>query len=196
MIYLENFVDKSACVKLLGEMFTRKELASTNIDNQFSPRVFSQDENIYFSNILFSEQAVGVLKTLIHSMENIYGVKTTQEFSDKIPTFSFYEHGGFLGPHSDVYGKDAEPCLSFVIYINDSYEGGNLLLYENQVNETSFNRESKDTGYLIRPNLVSKIRPPAGSVIAFSPNLFHEAEPVTLGEKYISTIVLPCRELI
>lgn len=93
-----------------------------------------------------------------------------------------YQDGGYLRQHRDnhlpvsiqessahgaipgYYGDSKRKIMTFVFYLNDDYEGG----------EISF------------PELGRHFKPKAGSVIMFPPHFLHEAFPVK-GTKYILT---------
>ncbi len=72
-----------------------------------------------------------------------------------------YDTGMGLGPHGDI-NQDFQNEFSFVVYLNDDYEGGEL----------RFN----DKGITIKPK--------AGSVVGFRSLEVHESLPTTSGIKW------------
>lgn len=100
-----------------------------------------------------------------------------------------YEEGQFLKPHRDnphptpyhlnkmhggkesYYHDGKNKLLTFIIYLNDDYEGGEL----------HFNEIGRS------------IKPKAGDLLAFPPLALHEGKTVTKGTKYIliSSVLVP-----
>ncbi len=81
-----------------------------------------------------------------------------------------YHPGGRYIEHRDSPELGATPrALSLVCYLNDDFTGG----------ETVF----------IAPNITIPIE--TGTVVAFSPTLLHQAQPVLTGTKYVITAWLP-----
>jgi peroxiredoxin/predicted 2-oxoglutarate/Fe(II)-dependent dioxygenase YbiX len=72
--------------------------------------------------------------------------------------------GGWFRPHRDDAGDPAKPRrFALSVNLNDDFEGGGLCFPE-------YGRRF--------------YRPPAGGGVAFSCNLLHEAQPVTLGRRF------------
>jgi predicted 2-oxoglutarate/Fe(II)-dependent dioxygenase YbiX len=73
-----------------------------------------------------------------------------------------YEKAGFLPGHTDQ-GVSTR-CVSVLIYLNDDYEGGNIVF----------------------PNSKVSLKPEAGSMLFFPSNFLyvHEIEPILSGTKY------------
>jgi len=91
-----------------------------------------------------------------------------------------YEHGQSLSYHQDWNNsewviKNGTPVfhLSSILYINDDYLGGELLLSETKKEDYSYN--------------VMSIKPKAGTIIFFDSLQWHASSPVKSGTKYAST---------
>ena len=77
-----------------------------------------------------------------------------------------YREGNDLGPHVDAcHGPQASRQLSFVLYLNDGFEGG----------ETRFTSQD------------FSVKPKAGHILVFPSNFLfpHGSTPVTKGEKWV-----------
>ncbi len=100
--------------------------------------------------------------------DELAGCKTTLAKTTYIP-FMKYQTKSYIGRHSDVRDGVSNKFVSAVCYINDDYEGGELLIFDG-INE------------------VSKIKPFSGDVILLGHGVQHEAMTVNSGEKYIFVI--------
>ena len=100
--------------------------------------------------------------------DELAGCKTTLANATYI-AFMKYQTKSNLGRHSDVRDGVFNKFISAVFYINDDYEGGELLIFDG-INE------------------VPKIKPSSGDVVLLGHEVQHEALPVTSGEKYIFVI--------
>jgi hypothetical protein len=72
-----------------------------------------------------------------------------------------YDTGMGLGPHGDI-NQDFQNEFSFVVYLNDDYEGGELKFNDKDIT----------------------IKPKAGSVVGFRSLEIHESLPTTSGIKW------------
>lgn len=160
-------------------------------NDPFASRVFSSRDDAELSMELVNGIDMQKFYSLLDAVDNCYGLRVTRELPHGVPSFFVYEKDCSLGPHADVYGDGQQMCVSFVIYLNDAYEGGELLIYRGDINESSLKRMSPDCPVSERPDIVAKLKPAAGSIIAFPFNVFHEVEKITFGEKIICTIILP-----
>lgn len=78
-----------------------------------------------------------------------------------------YDEGQFFAPHYDgafVRGPSEMSRLTFLIYLNDGFEGG----------ETDF------------PELGAAVSPKAGLMVLFQHRLLHESKPLRRGRKYVA----------
>lgn len=78
-----------------------------------------------------------------------------------------YDAGQAMGPHYDGQDGDSNLKYSFVVYLNDDYEGGEIRF----------------------PNQNVTIKPKAGSLVMFPSQepYIHESKPVISGVKYMYT---------
>ena len=100
--------------------------------------------------------------------DELAGCKTTLAKTTYIP-FMKYQTKSYIGRHSDIRDNVSNKFISAVCYINDNYEGGQLLIFDG-IDE------------------VSKIRPCSGDVVLLGHGVQHEAMTVNSGEKYIFVI--------
>jgi hypothetical protein len=96
--------------------------------------------------------------------ENLINLETSR-FS-----LNMYQPGMGMGPHIDAYdpnGTGTDLKYTLVCYLNDDYEGGEIVF----------------------PNQNVTIKPKAGSMVMFPSGdpYTHEAKPVTSGKKYLYT---------
>lgn len=118
-----------------------------------------------------SDDAVRIYTTLLSAITMAgtdYANRFNTEYIDPTPlTISKYRVGAHMGPHVDYRGEpNLQPLMSAVVYLNDDYEGGDILFPEQGVT----------------------IKPKAGSIVVF-PSVepyYHEPMPVTSGTKYMS----------
>jgi predicted 2-oxoglutarate/Fe(II)-dependent dioxygenase YbiX len=106
---------------------------------------------------------------------NHYGSLALQKYLGSIPNniwvtdhlFAIYPSNAFMVLHSDKntdFGKVGNYDLhTFVFYLNDNYEGGNITF----------------------PDYNLSIKPSKGLAIMFPGNLLHKVEPVISGTRYI-----------
>jgi predicted 2-oxoglutarate/Fe(II)-dependent dioxygenase YbiX len=74
-----------------------------------------------------------------------------------------YKTGGFFKKHTDWGQSHPRRCVSFALYLNDQYDGGELNF----------------------PLLGVKYKPVAGECVAFPSDYVHSGEPLSGGEKYV-----------
>lgn len=100
-----------------------------------------------------------------------------------------YEPGTFMGAHFDQQEGDERLKVSFVMYLNDDYEGGEISftiadpegVYQGETPYEDFAEAEKHGNYTFA------VKPKAGSVIVFppSPPYHHTAHLVKSGLKYM-----------
>jgi len=100
-----------------------------------------------------------------------------------------YQPGTFMGAHFDQQEGDERLKVSFVMYLNDDYEGGEISftiaspdgVLQNQSPEPDFVEAKKHNRFTFA------VKPKAGSIIVFppSPPYHHTAHLVKSGFKYM-----------
>lgn len=98
-----------------------------------------------------------------------------------------YQPGTFMGAHFDQQEGDERLKVSFVMYLNDDYEGGEISftiaspdgILKQASPESDFAKAEKNKNYTFA------VKPKAGSIIVFppSPPYHHTAHLVKSGEK-------------
>lgn len=124
----------------------------------------SQNE---FNNSKFDSFIIKTVRNAIVDCSEDYSKRYSLNIGKLAPlSISKYSEGIGMGSHVDSYSETPKEVLSVVLYLNENYEGGEL--------------------YFKNQNI--KIKPEAGSLIAFPSTdpYFHESLPVTSGIKYIS----------
>lgn len=83
-----------------------------------------------------------------------------------VPLFSWYKEGDEYGYHNDSYPiRQVFPNLNYTVYLNDDFEGGELIIKVGNV------------------EVVTK--PEKGKFIIYDSNLQHRVAPVTKGERKV-----------
>ena len=115
-----------------------------------------------------------LFKNIVHHIVNpFYGVEV---WDSEVPQFLRYGVGGHYSPHIDgrsiwvapngdkIWRKSTDRDLSFVLFLNDEFEGGEFVL----------------------PDLHIQIKPKPGLFVAFpsDQNYLHGVNPVRSGERY------------
>lgn len=90
-----------------------------------------------------------------------------------------YSPGGFFLAHHDGgfdYGDTHQSIKTFMIYLNDGFEGGPTNFY----NETQPHYKPG-----VPENLIHSLRPEAGSCLVFNHHIVHDGGQLVTGNKYI-----------
>ena len=83
-----------------------------------------------------------------------------------VPLFSWYKEGDEYGYHNDNYPiRQVFPNLNYTVYLNDDFEGGELIIKVGNV------------------EVVTK--PEKGKFVIYDSNLQHRVAPVTKGERKV-----------
>jgi hypothetical protein len=157
--------------------------------------VYGTDKNIAPSHTKGIEDEVNdyIYNTLFKAFDDVArDYAKAQGITDEpklFPQFPIkkYQAGTYMGAHFDQQEGDDRLKVSFVMYLNDDYEGGELsftIASPNGVLQTSgpeedFAEAEKNKNYTFA------IKPKAGSIIVFppSPPYHHTAHLVKSGEK-------------
>jgi predicted 2-oxoglutarate/Fe(II)-dependent dioxygenase YbiX len=105
------------------------------------------------------------LKESVHEYSSRFGINVPRTITRNID-IRVYATGQELAPHTDTNTGGPFTHYSLVIYLNDDYEGGEIHFIDSGV----------------------KIKPSAGTIVAFPATTLHESIPVSSGEKWHS----PC----
>lgn len=97
------------------------------------------------------------------------GVSTPVKFYKYKPGQRFKRH--MDGSSLDGLGNQSQ--LSYLVYLNDGFEGGSTIFFDNE----------KVFG--MRPPLFDPMKPKLGSALLFRHKIWHEGEEVISGTKYI-----------
>jgi hypothetical protein len=96
-----------------------------------------------------------------------------------------YEVGEKFAPHHDqtfpLPRSNDRTLFSFMIYLNEGFEGGETTFFEEPTREYW---NQKETEKNIKPPIKYVARPQTGMCVVFDHYLFHEGSEVTQGVKY------------
>ena len=152
-----NFLTDEDCDKAIAYISARKEAGT--IKKGSSNRWHLTNDNNEMSTYLVNYYGALGLEKYLDSMPNPIWV------TDHL--FAIYPPNAFMNEHSDKdtdYGKVGDYNLhTFVFYLNDDYEGGNITF----------------------PDYDLTIKPSKGLAVMFPGETLHKVEPVTLGTRYI-----------
>lgn len=135
---------------------TSIDLYQENVDKKYT---------ITYQNILTDICAI---------VEEKYAQKIN-EYCSGIVKYSF---GQNIGMHRDwepedtyvITNKKKQVHLGSILYLNDDYKGGNLILYRDKDSEMYFN-----------------YKPIKNSLIIFDSSIYHSTQPISENEKYCIT---------
>lgn len=145
------------------------------------------DENFRQAyDAIVSDETISALRRRIEGirpkLEEHFDVSLRKECQG--PDFVTYLPGGFFAPHRDVNEAASEEVrkrrVSMVIFLNsqsaepavDCFGGGGLTFYG-----LMKGLEWENCGFTLEPK--------AGLLIAFRPDVLHQVQPVTFGERHI-----------
>jgi hypothetical protein len=156
--------------------------------------VYGTDKNISLSNTS-DEKNNYIYSTLQKAFDDVardYG--KSQGIADEPKLFPIYpikkyQAGTYMGAHFDQQEGDGRLKVSFVMYLNDDYEGGEISftiaspegILKQSSPEPDFAEAQKNGNYTFA------VKPKAGSIIVFppSPPYHHTAHLVKSGFKYM-----------
>ena len=128
----------------------------------------SEKDTIFMSKEVYEHLGSDMFEKVKKQADELAGCKTTLVKTLHIP-FMKYQKKSYIGRHADTRDYVSNKFISAVCYINDNYEGGELLIFDG-IDE------------------VSKIKPCSGDVVLLGHGVQHEAMTVNSGEKYIFVI--------
>ena len=170
--YIENFLTKEECdqIILLGEsvgliqmkssLIVNGELVEENVSYNGNKRM-----GCYFlDDLLENELLKNITNKIIELSNNLNPFKGL--YYTKVPSYSFnrYGVGDFLDWHADNDEILNGATITFIIQLNDEYEGGHVKYI---TNKTKHNVPKK-----------------TGSVLVFDSNIAHSVDEVIKGTRY------------
>ena len=171
--YIENFLTKEECeqIILLGESVGLIQMKSSLIVNgKLIEENTSYSGNkrmgcYFYDDLLENELLKNITNNIIELSNNLNPFKGL--YYTKVPKYSFnrYGEGDFLEWHSDKHEILDGATITFIIQLNDEYEGGDV--------------EFKRHGL--------RFRAKKNDLLIFPSNFIynHEVHPVTEGLRYV-----------
>lgn len=170
--YIEDFLTKDECDKiiLLGESIGLMQMKSSLIVNgKLIEENVKYDGNkrmgCYFYGETLENETLKILTNKIIQLSNQLNPFNGVTYS-KIPKYSFnrYSEGDFLDWHPDNHEILNGATITFIIQLNEDYEGGDVRYI---TDGTDFTIPKK-----------------TGSVLVFDSNIVHSVEEITKGMRY------------
>lgn len=186
----EDFLSEDECVRLRDEMKTARLekgrlYRKKGDDGSHSDDTFRQAYDV----LVAPETAHEVRERLLAvkpQVEEHFRIRLGNECHG--PDFVTYKPGGFFAPHRDINEDAPEEIrkrrVCAVAFLNassvepagDSFGGGGLTFYG-----LLDGRQWENCGLTLEPQ--------AGLLVAFRPDVLHQVQPVTFGERHI---ILSC----
>jgi len=170
--YIENFLTKeeSEQIILLGESVGLIQMKSSRIINgKLIEENISYKGNkrmgcYFYDDLLENELLKNITNKIIELSNNLNPFKGL--YYTKVPKYSFnrYGEGDFLEWHSDNHEILNGATITFIIQLNDEYEGGYVKYITNKTN-----------------HIIPK---KTGSVLIFDSNIVHSVDEVIKGTRY------------
>lgn len=107
--------------------------------------------------------AIDLLTSICNNIEKTVSLLFNKNLIMRSYFYSHMKSGGYNALHADNYNEEYSDDFSAILYLSDSYEGGNILF----------------------PNLKEKLKPSPGTLIIFIGNeeMSHEVEEVANGDR-------------
>jgi len=170
--YIENFLTKEECnqIILLGESVGLIQMKSSLIvDGKLIEENVSYDGNkrmgcYFYDEVLENDILKNLTNKIVELSNNLNPFKGINYI--KVPKYSFnrYGEGDFLDWHPDNHEILNGATITFIIQLNDDYEGGDVKYITDGTNQTT----PKKTG----------------SVLIFDSNIVHSVDEVINGIRY------------
>lgn len=131
---VKNFLTKEECDEILNFSLNSLNLTPALVGGNSLPNIESRKSNVAFFN--YNEKFPNLTKKILHSIQDEYRFNGYDlEFNNRFQ-FTEYKTEDFYNWHTDhsinEFGKNR--VCSMVIQLNDSYEGGNLELKDEDSN--------------------------------------------------------------
>jgi len=148
----------------------------SNVHYGYVKNIAKESLNNNISDSLINQRSRYIINSLLMSVEmsfakymNEHDLNPEDYFLDtRILPIKKWDVGQSMGPHCDNYDGHSDLAFSIVVYLNDTYEGGEIHF----------------------PNQNIKIKPSAGSLIMFPSHepFLHEVLPIISGNRYMMPI--------
>lgn len=155
---IDNFLSPDECseyIELIEEFTRQKNIPFTNSSTNFNHKYVNEElsQKFYERFLTFKDDSLNVVKP------------------NNLIMMAKYANGEQFGIHTDTglyYNKDKQLKTQYtvLIYLNDDFEGGLTIFYDDFFNKTT------------------EIIPRKGSCLIFDINLWHEGQIVKSGNKY------------
>jgi predicted 2-oxoglutarate/Fe(II)-dependent dioxygenase YbiX len=170
--YIENFLTPIECdeiikignsnelIQMKSSQFVNGILVKENSDYAGNKRM-----GCYFTNEHLQTPIIKTLSDKIIKLSNELSPYNGIQYN-RVPKYSFnkYEVGDFLDWHSDSHEIIKGATITYVIQLNDEYEGGDVKYLNNNI-EYSVNKKQ-------------------GSIFIFDSAILHSVDVVTSGIRY------------
>jgi len=163
IVKIKGFIDSEACAKLiaLGEKMGFDEAAINTGAGQEIFKAIRNNERILFDDHSLAKDLFDKIKTYVpEKIEGWYVHSLNERFR-----FYRYEEGQYFKWHRDgsfVRNGEEASKVTFMIYLNDSFSGGNTEFRE-----------------------ICIVKPEAGSALVFPHQLMHQGGTIESGSKYV-----------
>ena len=159
MLWEKSDILSDNVIDYIGSNWDREWFHSGNVTNPESlKKNLQMDQNNIFQN--YYEAAMKEL-TMSKCMNGVF-LCTKQA----IPLFSWYHEGDQYGYHIDDYPiRNVYPNLNWTCYLNDDFEGGELVVRVG--------------------NMEVITKPEKGKFIIYDSSLYHRVNPVTKGDRRV-----------
>ncbi len=170
--YIENFLTPDECEKIitLGNSVGLIQMKSSLIVNgKLMTENVQYDGNkrmgCYFTDSLLQEELIKNLTERVINISNEINPYNGITYND-VPKYSFnrYTSGDFLDWHPDSHEILNGATMTYIIQLNDKYEGGYV---KYKINDIEYSVEKKE-----------------GSVFIFDSNIVHSVDEITHGVRY------------
>lgn len=170
--FIENLLTPDECKKIItlgnsinliqmkSSLIVNGKLISENIEHEHNKRM-----GCYFTNELLENTLIKNISEKIIKLSNEINPFNGITY-DNIPKYSFnrYTKGDFLDWHPDSHEILNGATITYIIQLNDKYEGGCVKYKINEIEHTVDKKE--------------------GSVFIFDSNIVHSVNEVTDGVRY------------
>tara|TARA_A200000159_G_scaffold37851_1_gene34066 strand:+ start:920 stop:1600 length:681 start_codon:yes stop_codon:yes gene_type:complete len=159
MLWEKSDIIPNEIIDYIGKDWSEEWFHSGNLSNpEKIKKNMQMDENNIWSNYCSAVQPYIKGSKVLNNM--FLGTKHS------VPMFSWYKEGDQYGYHNDNYPiRNLFPNLNYTVYLNDDFEGGELIIKVGNV------------------EVVTK--PEKGKFIIYDSNLQHRVAPVTKGERKV-----------